>query len=131
MGYKLPPRNARLILDDFDGAEVVIKHYLPLADVLRLEAEMQAAGQSNEAAMRFFGEHILLEWNLEDAEGEPIPRGPDCLLQLPAPLSNAILKGWRDSIWQPSRPLAAESDDGLQLAEASTPTATASTSPPN
>lgn len=120
MGYRLPPETARMVLDDYPGAEAVVKLYLPLGDVLRMQRDLAASNPDDVvAAMRWFGDIILLSWNLETVNGEPVPATGDTMLGLPTELALAMVNAWMVHVSGLPAPLAAPSPDGRPSAAVS------------
>ena len=101
MGFKLPQRTARLVFKDpqFEGAEVRVTLDHPLG--MLIEAQKLQEDKDMEGLCRFMAS-VLLEWNLEDAHGAPIPATEEGLRQVTASFVNAFLDAWVDSQVAPS-----------------------------
>jgi hypothetical protein len=61
--------------------------------------------------IREFADHVV-EWNLEDSEGVPIPTTFDGMLMLEEPFKNLLIREWMKATRGISRPFDHRSDDG-------------------
>jgi len=64
----------------------------------------------------------LMEWNLEDASGGPVPATGDGMLQIPLSLAMLIVQHWIEAVSAVPAPLPETSGDLSTLAAASTVT---------
>jgi len=64
----------------------------------------------------------LMEWNLEDASGEPVPANGAGMLQIPLSLAMLIVQHWIEAVSAVPAPLSETSGDLSTLAAASTAT---------
>lgn len=76
MGFQLPKKTIRFTFEgtDYDGAEVVLSRNIPVDRYLEAVVAKDA-GDIN-AQVGYFAE-ALIEWNLEDDDGNPIPASLD------------------------------------------------------
>jgi len=119
-GFRIPEQTAHITFadTDYDGAEMWVRlnvsfaHYLALRD--------SAQGEDQERMTRLFGENVLMSWNLEDNDGEPIPANGDGMPAIPLELTNLVLQHWVEEVAGVPAPLAETSGDINTLAAAST-----------
>ena len=119
-GFRIPERTARITFagTDYDGAEIQLRLSVSFAQFIALRESAQ--GEDQEGMARLFGENVLMEWNLEDAEGMPIPADADGMLAIPLELTNLIVQHWVEEVAGVPAPLAPPSGDINTLAAAST-----------
>lgn len=118
MGYKVKKRTAviKFAVDtDFAGAELKCLFDVPLKKLFELQT-LAEAGKAEESFQRF-GDDILIEWNVEDDDGNPVPATGEGLLCQPAPFANAILSKWLEAVQEPDRPFGLPPSDGSTSAE--------------
>lgn len=127
MGFQIPERMARLIFeDDYKGAEVRVKFNLPIGRVI---AAQDAASSGNIKELCYVVADILVEWNLEDSDGKPIPATYEGILTLSADFLLLLVKTWAGAQVGPTAPLEAPSTVGSQSVEAELPMEALSASP--
>ena len=121
-GFRLPERNARITFEgtDYDGAEIQVRLSVTFGQFIALRESAQ--GEDQEAMARLFGENVLMDWNLEDADGKPIPADGDGMLAIPLELTNLIVQHWVEAVSGVPAPLEPQSNDFSTLAAASTAT---------
>lgn len=122
MGFKVASRMAVLEFDEasgFQGAEIRCRLDITTEAFLQLERLKAAAdGASEEERIRemlgYFAENILLDWNLEDEAGGPLPVSADTILSvLPPGLTMRLIPLWREAaMGGPSAPLDEPSSSG-------------------
>ena len=125
-GFRLPERTARMTFDGTDYAGAEIQVLLSVSFARFIELREAAQGEDQEGMARLFGQNILMEWNLEDTDGESIPADGDGMLAIPLALPNLIVQHWVEEVAGVSAPLVEPSGDLSTLAAASTATATGS-----
>ena len=125
-GFRLPERTARMTFDGTDYAGAEIQVLLSVSFARFIELREAAQGEDQEGMARLFGQNILMEWNLEDTDGESIPADGDGMLAIPLALTNLIVQHWVEEVAGVSAPLVEPSGDLSTLAAASTATATGS-----
>ena len=125
-GFRLPERTARMTFDGTDYAGAEIQVLLSVSFARFIELREAAQGEDQEGMARLFGQNILMEWNLEDTDGESIPADGDGMLAIPLALTNLIVQHWVEEVAGVSAPLVEPSGDLDTLAAAATATATGS-----
>jgi len=123
-GFRIPDQTAHITFagTDYDGAEIWVRLNVSFAHFIALRAAAEGDDQASMADL--FGNEALMEWNLEDASGEPIPATGDGMLQIPLSLAMLIVQHWIEAVAGVSAPLSPQSGDISTLAEASTAMAT-------
>ena len=119
-GFRLPERTALINFQgtDYDGAEIQIRLSVTFAQFIELRESAQ--GEDQEGMARLFGQNVLMDWNLEDADGKPIPADGDGMLAIPLELTNLIVQHWVEAVSGVPAPLEPPSGDLSTLAAAST-----------
>ena len=119
-GFRLPEKTARINFEgtDYDGAEIQLLLSVTFAQFIALRESAQ--GDDQETMARLFGETVLLDWNLEDADGNPIPANSDGMLAIPLELTNLVVQHWVEEVARVPSPLPETSGDINTLAAAST-----------
>ena len=119
-GFRLPEKTARITFEgtDYDGAEIRVRLSVSFAQFIALRESAQSEDQERMA--RLFGETVLMDWNLEDPDGEPILADGDGMLMIPLELSNLVVQHWVEEIAGVPAPLSEPSGDISTLAAAST-----------
>ena len=123
-GFRIPEKTARITFEgtDYDGAEIHVRlnvsfrHYVTLREA--------AEGNDQAKMAELFGGEVLMEWNLEDSSGAPVPATGDGMLQIPLALAMLIVQHWVEAVADVPAPLSATSGDISTLAGASTATVT-------
>lgn len=59
-----------------------------------------------------FGREILIEWNLDDADGNPVPATADGMTSIPQALAISLYWLWIEALVGVPSPLGDESSDG-------------------
>jgi hypothetical protein len=123
-GFRIPDQTAHITFagTDYDGAEIWVRLNVSFAHFIALRAAAEGDDQASMADL--FGNEALMEWNLEDASGAPIPATGDGMLQIPLSLAMLIVQHWIEAVAGVSAPLETTSGDISTLAEASTAMAT-------
>jgi hypothetical protein len=119
-GFRLPERTARITFEgtDYDGAEIRVRLSVSFAQFIALRESAQ--GEDQERMARLFGETVLMDWNLEDDEGRPMPADADGMLAIPLDLANLVVQHWVEEVAGVPAPLSETSGDIDTLAAAST-----------
>ena len=111
-GYRIPKRTARIVFDggEYEGAEVRTQLDVPIG----LFLEIQDLVNNDRALQVFerFGDGALVDWNLEDDNGKPIPATGKGMLAIPAALANIIIEQWVEAVANPPAPLPRSSGNG-------------------
>ena len=123
-GFRLPERTALINFEgtDYDGAEIRVRLSVSFAQFIALRESAQ--GEDQEGMARLFGQNVLMDWNLEDDAGQPIPADGDGMLAIPLELTNLIVQHWVEEVAGVPAPLSETSGDLSTLAAASTATVT-------
>ena len=123
-GFRIPEKTARVTFEgtDYVGAEIVLRLSVTFAQFIALRESAQ--GEDQEGMARLFGESVLMDWNLEDADGNPIPANSDGMLAIPLQLTNLVVRHWVEAVAGVPAPLSETSGDFSTLAAASTAMAT-------
>ena len=137
-GFRLPKQTARLKFEgDFEGAEVSCTLEVPIRRAFeygRLAKEREAGEvdiEGQETLLRDWGDNILIEWNLLDDEGAPIPATGEGMLAVTLRFALALFGAWTASLGVVPAPFAEPSPNGVPLAEPMTMTGQLLESPPN
>ena len=119
-GFRLPEKTARITFEgtDYDGAEIRVLLSVTFGKFIALRESAQ--GEDQEKMARLFGEDVLMDWNLEDADGKPIPADGDGMLAIPLELTNLVVQHWVEAVAGVPGPLSEPSGDINTLAAAST-----------
>lgn len=120
---------------DLDGLEVTttsvsvgtLLSFTELAD----QAESNSADPS--VVRKLFEQFafILVDWNIEDDQGQPVPQTVDGLLTLDFSLVMALISKWIATLAEAPPPLPGNSSDGQPSEEASLDLANSSSSLPS
>jgi len=109
--FRVPKRTAKLVFEgDYEGAEVRVKLdvpislYIEIQDLVDMDKPLEVFG--------LFGNTVLLEWNLEGDDGEPIPSDSKGMTMLPPGFANLIIQEWMQAVQSLPAPLAGTSGDG-------------------
>ena len=123
-GFRVPEKTARITFEgtDYDGAEIILRLSVTFAQFIALRESAQ--GDDQEVMARLFGETVLMEWNLDDSDGNPIPANSDGMLVIPLQLTNLVVQHWVQAVAGVPVPLVETSGDFSTLAAASTAMAT-------
>ena len=121
-GFRIPERTARVTFEgtDYDGAEIKLRLSVSFAQFIALRESAQ--GEDQEGMARLFGQNVLMEWNLEDEDGLPLPADGDGMMAIPLDLTNQIVQHWVEAVAAVPAPLGETSGDLSKLAAASTVT---------
>ena len=117
MGFEIPRRTARIILeDDYEGAEITCALDVDMGTYFHFQGLIESEDAAHlEKAFREFGDRILIEWNLEE-DGEPLPATAEGVMQLPPALALAILGKWSEAVGEAPAPLSGRSSGPRQSA---------------
>ena len=119
-GFRLPEKTARITFEgtDYDGAEIRVLLSVTFGKFIALRESAQ--GEDQELMARLFGENVLMDWNLEDDAGQPIPANGEGMLEIPLSLAMLVVQHWVEAVSGVSSPLPEESEDINTLEAAST-----------
>ena len=121
-GFRLPEKTARITFEgtDYDGAEIQLRLSVTFAQFIALRESAQ--GEDQEVMARLFGQNVLMDWNLEDDAGQPIPANGEGMLEIPLSLAMLLVQHWVEAVSGVPAPLEPPSGDFSTLAAASTAT---------
>jgi len=125
-GFRIPKRLNTALFQfegDWDDAEVRVNLSIPFGLVLDMQALSDKAdtGRLREL-IKVFNKIALLEWNLEEDDGTPIPTQPDGLERVPMEFARAIMTQTMQALGQVPDPLAKSSSNGrILIPESETP----------
>lgn len=113
--FRLPEYDGWLDLEEglWKGSRVRVRFMVPLGtyfDVMELLNSRKV--REIRAGMRLWAESALLEWNITDADGIPIPATPEGLERLPMQGALKIAFAWLDKVPEVEGPLESPSPDG-------------------
>lgn len=137
MGYQR--KTYRLVFEDpdFEGLEVrtrggSIDHLVQMTALTTSGAELvRPDGQAKRDELYQLLAGRLLDWNLEDDQGQPVPVTVEALRQQDWVLVLEVAKAWMRAAAGVSRPLEPGSPGGQPSLEESIPMETSSMSPPS
>jgi hypothetical protein len=117
-GFRIPDQTAHITFSgtDYDGAEIWVRLNVSFAHYIALREAAEGDDQAKMAEL--FGGEVLMEWNLEDASGEPVPATGDGMLQIPLSLAMLIVQHWIEAVSAVPVPLEPPSGDLSTLAAA-------------
>lgn len=125
MGFKREAPTYKLVFEDdeFDGLVVRAKS-LPLGAMLAFQALQEKAGKEIEAAtevLRRFAD-VLIDWNLEDEDDQPVPCDFDGLASQDLPFIMKIVEAWMNAVASvPKASLPGSNSAGTSALEPSIP----------
>ena len=96
MAYTIEKSTLKLVLDDFEGAEVVCRANISLGEMLELR-DLGASEDGIREAYGRFASDVLVSWNIEDEDG-PVPVTADGLMRLPSSVAAAIMGAWGEQL---------------------------------
>lgn len=102
------------------GEQLDTINLLDLAN-LSLPTMKAEDGERIKEGFRFFG-RFLVEWNLEEEDGTPVPCTPDGLLGLEDGLATSIVDAWVQAVSSVPKDLKEKSNVGLRSVVESIPT---------
>ena len=121
-GFVVPVRTAEITFEgtDYDGA--VIECLLDVS--LDWFFEIQRAiddSEENEKMTMAWADRCLIEWNLTEPDGTPIPCDQRHFMAQPAAFTTTIMNEWQKAAAAPASPLSPISRNGSLSGAASTP----------
>lgn len=130
MGYRPKKKIYTLAFEDpeFEGLEVKIRG-LNTGQVMDIDAARASGTESAIVTMLKLMSEQLVEWNVEDDEGQPVPTTFDGVLSLDVDFNWAIVNAWQNAAAGVPAPLDETSTDTELSLVASIPTETLSPLP--
>ena len=119
-GFRIPDQTAHLTFSgtDYDGAEIWVRLNVSFRHYISLREAAEGDDQAKMAAL--FGGDVLMDWNLEDDAGQPIPANGEGMLEIPLSLAMLVVQHWVEAVSGVSSPLPEKSEDINMLQAAST-----------
>jgi len=101
-GFRVARREAYLTFPDtseYFGAEIYAKLDVNVAMFLEFQGINDGASADElRSAFVLFGDSVVIEWNLEDDDGEPLPPTGAGFMTLPPAFCTAVIGAWADSV---------------------------------
>ena len=113
--FRLPERKATLVLEDTEliGLEVTAIISVPTAALLDIDTSAKAGTSAGiRRAVEGFVAVAKPEWNLDDADGKPVPATAAGMMTLPPNILTAVLTAWGEACSGVAAPLGSQSGDG-------------------
>lgn len=128
--FTLPEKTALLVFPgDYAGAEVRTLLSVPFAVLISLQDQISDEESAMEA-FDLFAERVLIDWNLDDKDGE-IPASSDGMRRIDPLFGVLLIREWVKAMKSPPDPLFEPSANGRSDVEASIPTESLSSSLPS
>jgi hypothetical protein len=124
MGYKVETRTAAIDFAEdnpWHGIEARVVISVPFATLLWYQRNAETMDAAlGEEAIRQWGEKYLQEWNIEDAQGVPIPATADGAVTVEDNgIVTALMMAWMEAVVHVPSPLSAQYDASPMLVEES------------
>lgn len=134
MGFVVP-RKLRIAFDegDYAGAEIICRLDAPIEAFLAL-TQAKTDGLDPEVLTgleQSFVEHVLVDWNCLEEDGEKTPLTYEGFHSLPVPMRLGIIQHWATKVTDIPLPLGKPSSNGNGLPVGEIPMATLSGSQEN
>lgn len=121
----VPPvdRSGRLKFEhpDYKGAEVLVSLDIDLGTFLKFTTETGGAEENVLGLLadrcKWFGERLLMEWNITDRDGKAIPATGEGMLEIPQSFAALIFSTWATTVSGRTAPLAEPSPNGSTPAQ--------------
>ena len=118
--FRILPRELMIAFDEdspYHGAEIWCTSHVNIEEALMVSEVFGHFGDAEyqgdtRAALAFFGDHAIKEWNLEDEDGNEIVPSAETLREQPFDFALHIIRTWTSNVLSASRPLSQESNDG-------------------
>ncbi len=113
-GYQVPRREALITFEgtDYDGAELTCVLDVSLSTLFAFQRLSNGGQDDGENVFRKFGDEILISWNLQDSDGNPVPATADGFCSQPPAFASAVLSHWKDAVTGLTTPLEEPSRGG-------------------
>ena len=114
-GFKVTKRYGNIDFDDdseYSGVYARVVISVPFETLFWFQRNVSTEEVSTGLeALKKFGDEFLVEWNLEDEDGNPMPATGDGILALPDyNLATQLLTGWIEAVVTPPDPLSTKSE---------------------
>jgi hypothetical protein len=120
MGFTIPERrSAKLTFEatEWAGAEVRVLLDAPLSVVLFIEESQTDDDITSRDIFAIIADEILLSWNLEDADGNPIPSDIMGMMKVPRGFMTLLMKAYYEEVSAVPAPLDGPLQNGTQSPE--------------
>jgi len=129
MGYQARPKVYKLVFDDDEYEGLVVRaRSVKLGQILRLSrlvgmdpANLRPEDTENFEQLFTMFADALVDWNLDDDDGEPVPATLEGIQGQDADFVMPIIKAWFVALAGVTGPLGAGSSNGKPSAEPSIP----------
>lgn len=130
MGYRRAKTTYRLVFEGEEAGLEVVCRSASIGTYLKLAVYAQLDLANPQVAMKHLAEvdellktfaDIIVEWNLEDETGVPVPPTADGLFAQDLSFTKTVLVAWLRAVVSVPDPLASESSSGDLSLEASIP----------
>ena len=130
-GFRIPDKIAVITFEgtDYDGAEIRAKLNVNFRYFSEIQAAISEDSTNGLRVAELFGDHALIDWNLEDDEGDPVPANAEGMTMIPVELVNLMVGHWAEAVSDIPDPLEKISSDISTLAQLSTAMESPSASP--
>tara|TARA_Y100000593_G_scaffold92787_1_gene185506 strand:- start:2716 stop:3063 length:348 start_codon:yes stop_codon:yes gene_type:complete len=99
--FLIQRREALLAFPDgheFEGAEIRAKLDVDIGTFLQIQSMTEnATAEETRSVFEKFGDDIVLEWNLHDEDGKPVPSNGKGFLSIPPNIATAIISAWAEN----------------------------------
>ena len=130
-GFRIPDKIAVITFEgtDYDGAEIRAKLNVNFRYFSEIQAAISEDSTNGLRVAELFGDHALIDWNLEDDDGNPVPANAEGMTMIPVELVNLMVGNWAEAVSDIPDPLEKISSDISTLAQLSTAMESPSASP--
>ena len=130
-GFRIPDKIAVITFEgtDYDGAEIRAKLNVNFKYFSEIQAAISEDSTNGLRVAELFGDHALIDWNLEDDDGDPVPANAEGMTMIPVELVNLMVGHWAEAVSDIPDPLEKISSDISTLAQLSTAMESPSASP--
>ena len=130
-GFRIPDKIAVITFEgtDYDGAEIRAKLNVNFKYFSEIQAAISEDSTNGLRVAELFGDHALIDWNLEDDEGDPVPANAEGMTMIPVELVNLMVGHWAEAVSDIPDPLEKISNVISTLAQLSTAMESPSASP--
>ena len=130
-GFRIPDKIAVITFEgtDYDGAEIRAKLNVNFKYFSEIQAAISEDSTNGLRVAELFGDHALIDWNLEDDAGNPVPANAEGMTMIPVELVNLMVGHWAEAVSDIPDPLEKISSDISTLAQLSTAMESPSASP--
>ena len=95
---------------EFHGAEATVALTATMDFLLSVEGLDDASPVRKREIMAAFGDSVLIDWNVEERDGKPVPANGDGFLAQDLDFGIAIMRAWAEVMTAPGLPLSPPSN---------------------